>query len=84
MKEAPLNTILEGDEVGNTIADPAKNGRPVKICLEVNDQGVKDTFLSTLKKADARRDAPQRVKQTDLVAPPDRKSGGAVFILPLP
>ena len=57
VKEAPLNTILEGEQVGNTIADPARNGRPVKICLEVNDQGVKDTFLSTLKKADARRDA---------------------------
>jgi inosine-uridine nucleoside N-ribohydrolase len=57
VKELPLNTILEGEQVGNTVAAPEKDGRAVKVCLGVNAQGVKDTFLNTLKKADARRDA---------------------------
>jgi len=55
--EVPLNTILEGEQAGNTIEEPDRKTKAVKVCVEVNGQGVKDTFLNTLKKADARRDA---------------------------
>ncbi len=57
VKEVPLNTILDGEQIGNTVAAPQKSAKAVKVCLGIDGPRVKDIFLSTLKKADSRRDA---------------------------
>ncbi len=47
-EQSPVRVIVDGASAGQTVADPALGTRPVDMCMEVDDAGVKDVFLSTI------------------------------------
>ncbi|TDQ66905.1 inosine-uridine nucleoside N-ribohydrolase [Maritalea mobilis] len=57
-KHVPLNTIPDGNEVGNTV-ELADGNRRVHVCSAADSEGVRKVFLDTLANADARKAARQ-------------------------
>ncbi len=56
-EDVPLRVELEGPEIGRTVEDPDAGTRPVRVCVGVDAEGVRERILSLLANADRCRSA---------------------------
>jgi inosine-uridine nucleoside N-ribohydrolase len=54
MEEVPLETVLDGEQLGRTqrISSTDSGRRPVRVCLGVDSQRVRDIFMTNTARAD--------------------------------
>ena len=48
VEKSPVRVVVDGEAAGQTIADGEVQTRPVDMCMQVDDAGVKEVFLSTI------------------------------------
>lgn len=54
VRSSPITVVVEGEEAGRTVADPAADRPAVNWCMEVDSEAVRRVFLDTVAEADAR------------------------------